>query len=29
MIKTPVKLKTNSLVVITGGCMGIGKQMAL
>lgn len=25
----PVNLHSNSLVVITGACMGIGKQMAL
>jgi hypothetical protein len=29
MVKTPIKLKVNSFVVVTGGCMGIGKQMAL
>ena len=27
--KKPVKLDKDSFVVITGGCMGIGKQMAL
>lgn len=27
--KTPVKLDKNSLVVLTGACMGIGKEMAL
>jgi high-affinity Fe2+/Pb2+ permease len=27
--KTPVKLDNNSFVVITGACMGIGRQMAL
>ncbi len=27
--KTPVKLGKNSLVVMTGACMGIGKEMAL
>ena len=26
---TPVKLNKNSLVVLAGGCMGIGKEMAL
>lgn len=27
--KSPVKLDNNSFVVITGACMGIGRQMAL
>lgn len=27
--KIPVKLDKNSLVVLTGACMGIGKEMAL
>jgi short-subunit dehydrogenase len=27
--KIPVKLDRNSLVILTGGCMGIGRQMAL
>ena len=27
--KMPVKLDKNSLVVLTGACMGIGKEMAL
>jgi len=27
--KLPVKLDKNSFVIITGGCMGIGRQMAL
>ena len=27
--KTPLKLEKDSFVVITGGCMGIGKLMAI
>jgi hypothetical protein len=27
--KKPVKLDSTSTVVLTGGCMGIGKKMAL